>query len=93
MIILKMPDNTIIAIVGSFIGIAIFLGIGIQILGSVAMDCSTLDGYDENTPEDSTGWAATCVDQANQVANSYSLLLVILIIVAAASILFVIKFL
>lgn len=88
-----MADNMIIGIIGLFVGISIMIGIGVTILGSVSIDCKTLDGYNPTTPSASTGWAGSCVNAANQTASAYSLLLVILIVVAAASILFVIKLL
>ncbi len=86
-------NNFIIAIIGSFIGVAIMLGIGVTILGSVALDCSSLDGYNAQTPADSTGWAGSCVNASNQTASAYSLLLVILVVVSAVSILFVVRLL
>ena len=86
-------NNMIISIIAMFIGVAIFLGIGIQILSNVSMDCSSLDGYNSQTPADSTGWALSCVKANTQTANAYSLLLVILIVIAAVSILFIVKML
>jgi len=89
-----MPESSsIMGIVGAFIGIAIMLGIGTMILGNTTMDCSTLDGYDAGDPEDSTGWAATCLDNNTATQNAYALLIVILIAPAAVAILFVVKML
>ena len=84
---------SIMGIIGSFIGIAIMLGIGTMILGNTTMDCSGLEGYNSGTPEDSTGWAKTCLGANQRSSEAYSLLLVILIVVAAAAILFVVKLL
>jgi len=40
-----MADTTnIMGLVAAFIGIAIMLGIGIQILGNTTFDCESLDG-------------------------------------------------
>ena len=44
-----MPENNIMGLVGAFIGIAIMLGIGIQILGNSVQDCTTLQDY--GTPD------------------------------------------
>ncbi len=86
-------SSSIMGIVGAFIGIAIMLGIGTMILGNTTMDCSTLDGYNTQTPGDSTGWAATCLDNNTATQNAYALLIVILIVTAAVAILFVVKML
>lgn len=40
-----MAENNLMGIVGAFIGIAIMLGIGIQILGNSVQDCTTLPDY------------------------------------------------
>ena len=37
-------ENNIMALVGAFVGIAILLGISVQILGNTVSDCSTLPG-------------------------------------------------
>ena len=83
----------IMALVGAFVGIAIMLGISVQILGNSVADCSGLPGYDANTPASSTGWAATCIDSNAQVQSAFGLLLVVLIVVSAVVILTVIKLL
>lgn len=38
-------ENNIMSMVGAFIGIAIMLGIGVQILGNSIQDCTTLPDY------------------------------------------------
>lgn len=86
-------QSSIIAIVGAFIGIAIMLGVGIQILGNATFDCTTLPGYSTGTPSSSTGWAGTCLDANSNTQSAYTLLIVILIVVAAVAILFVVRML
>lgn len=86
-------SNSIMGLVAAFIGIAIMLGIGTQILGNTTMDCSTLDGYNATTPASSTGWAGTCESTNTNTQNSYALLIIILIVVAAVAILFVVRML
>lgn len=84
---------SVIGIIASFVGVAVMLGIGVSILGGIALDCSTVSGYNEATPEESDGWALSCIEAQNQTASAYSLLLVILIVVASVSILFVVRLL
>ena len=81
------------ALVGAFIGIAILLGISVQILGNSVSDCSNLPGYDANTPASSTGWALACIDQNAQTQSAFGLLVIVLIVVAAVVILTVVKLL
>ena len=80
-------------LVAAFIGIAIMLGIGTQILGNTTMDCTNLPGYDAAPESNSTGWAATCLDNNTSTQNAYALLIIILIVVAAVAILFVVRML
>ena len=42
-----MAENNIMGLVGAFIGIAIILGLGIQILGNSVQDCTSLPDYSE----------------------------------------------
>jgi len=86
-------ENNIMALVGAFIGIAILLGIGTQILGNSVQDCSNLPGYDTNTEANSTGWAKQCLDNNTQSQNAYALLIIVLIVIAAVVILSVVKLL
>lgn len=89
-----MADSgNLMQLVGSFIGIAIMLAIGIQILGNSVQDCSNLPGYDVATPANSTDWAAACIDGNTQTQAAYALLIIILIVVAAVAILSVIRLL
>ncbi len=75
--------STVMALAGAFIGIAIMLGIGVQILGNTTFDCTTLSG----------NWSTTCQAAETDTQNAYQLLLVILIVVAAVAILFVVRML
>ena len=84
------------ALVGAFIGIAIMLGIGIQILGNAVQDCTTLPDYDAariNAATNQTGWAGQCLSNNDQTQNAYTLLVIILIVVAAVAILSVVRLL
>ena len=84
------------ALVGAFIGIAIMLGIGVQILGNSVQDCTTLPDYDANAGDvaaNQTGWAAQCFTNNDQSQNAYTLLVIILIVVAAVAILSVVRML
>tara|TARA_R100001594_G_scaffold1528_1_gene6614 strand:- start:724 stop:987 length:264 start_codon:yes stop_codon:yes gene_type:complete len=86
-------ENNIMALVGAFVGIAILLGISVQILGNSVTDCTGLPGYDSSTPADSTGWAEQCLDNNTQTQNAFALLVIVLIVVAAVVILTVVKML
>jgi len=79
--------STVMALAGAFIGIAIMLGIGVQILGNTTFDCSSLAG------NATAGWQGTCETAETDTQNAYQLLLVILIVVAAVAILFVVRML
>ena len=91
------------AMVGAFIGIAIMLGIGIQILGNSVSDCTALPDWNATVPNvnqtgvtldnQQTGWAAACVSNNAQSQSAYTLLIIILIVVAAVAILFVVRML
>ena len=87
-----MPEtSTVMALAGAFIGIAIMLGIGVQILGNTTFDCTSLSG--NQTAGNFTGWFSTCQVANTDTQNAYQLLLVILIVVAAVAILFVVRML
>ena len=100
-------SSSIMGLVAAFIGIAIMLGVGIQILGNiqVSTNCSSLPGApvvpNKNatashfvaTATNSTGWALSCVNNNTSIQNAYTLLIVIMIIIAAAAILFVVRLL
>src|SRR3990167_5922243 len=100
-------ENNIMALVGAFIGIAIMLGIGIQILGNSVQDCTNLPDYNATTPAvgefangvqltvdtNQDGWAGQCLSNNTQTQNAYTLLVIILIVVAAIAILSVVRML
>ena len=100
--------STIMGLVAAFIGIAIMLGIGVQILGNVqtSTNCNGLPGFNTTgtvkspitaytniANEKYSGWALSCISSNLQIQNSYTLLIVIMIVIAAVSILFVVRML
>ena len=86
-----MADTTnIMGLVAAFIGIAIMLGIGIQILGNTTFDCEALDSAPNST---TGGWQGQCEGAEVDTQSAYNLLLVILIVIAAVAILFVVRML
>ena len=99
-------ENNIMAIVGAFVGIAIMLAIGVQILGNAVQDCTGLPGLNEQnstgtadgsatdgTLDVSIGWALSCENTNTQSQSAYTLLIVILVVVAAVAILSVVRML
>ena len=104
-----MADTgSIMGLVAAFIGVAIMLGVGTQILGNTVMDCTTLPDYNATTPtangtnaqgqritldNQQTGWAGACVDNNTSTQTAYALLIIILIVIAAVAILFVVRML
>jgi hypothetical protein len=88
-----MVENNIMALVGAFIGIAILLGIGTQILGNSVQDCTNLSDYDPAVGATQTGWAGQCEANNAQTQNAYALLIIVLIVIAAVVILTVVKML
>lgn len=86
-------SNNIMGLVGAFIGIAIMLGIGVQILGNSVQDCTSLPDYNATAGATQTGWAAQCNTNNTQTQNAYTLLVIILIVVAAVAILSVVRML
>lgn len=86
-------SGTIMGLVGAFIGIAIMLGIGVQILGNSVQDCTGLPDFNATAGATQTGWAAACENTNSQSQNAYALLIIILIVVAAVAILFVVRML
>ena len=87
-----MVENNIMALVGAFIGIAILLGIGTQILGNSVQDCSNLSDFVVGATAQ-IGWAAQCEANNLQTQNAYALLIIVLIVIAAVVILTVVKML
>ena len=101
-----MEASTITVLAGSFIGFAIMIVIGVQILGGVqsSTNCLSLPGGSHigtgnaattvsNTQANSTGWALSCFNTNTSVQNGYSLLVVSIIVIAAVIIMFVVKML
>ena len=96
-------ENNIMGLVGAFIGIAIMLGIGVQILGNSVQDCTQLPDWNATAPSvnqtgvtldnQQTGWSAQCLSNNTQTQNAYTLLVIILIVVAAVAILSVVRML
>ena len=64
-----MVDNNIMALVGAFVGIAILLGISVQILGNSVTDCSGLPGYDSRRAAISTVCAKQCIYNRDPIVN------------------------
>ena len=85
------------ALVGAFIGIAIMLGIGVQILGNSVQDCTTLPDYNATAGDTAAAqgdtWAGQCFSNNDQTQNAYTLIVIILIVVAAVAILSVVRML
>ena len=81
--------GTVMALAASFIGIAILLGIGPQILGNTSFTCTNLQG----NITAGTGWASTCEQVDIESSNAFNLMLVVLIVVAAVTVLFVVRLL
>lgn len=89
-----MPESTnIMQMVGAFIGIAIMLSIGIQILGNSVQECSGLPDFNSTDGATQIGWAQQCETTNTQTQSAYGLLVIILIVVAAVAILYVVRML
>ena len=87
-------SGSIMGMVGAFIGIAIMLSIGIQILGNSVQDCTTLPDYNSSLSTTAqTGWAGACETTNTQTQSAYALLIIILIVIAAVAILYVVRML
>jgi len=89
-----MVENmSLMGLVAIFIGLAVFLSIGIMVLDGSVGDCSNLEGYNSSNPSASTGWAGSCEANNSQINNSWTLISIVLIIVSAIVILAVVKML
>ena len=93
-------SNFVMALVSTFIGVAILLSIGIQVLGNVqsSTNCSQLPGgnaagHNTITTANATGWALSCLNANTSIQNGYALLLVIVVVIAAVAILSVVRLL
>lgn len=88
-----MVESNIMGMFGAFMGIAIMLGIGIQILANSIQDCTTLPDYNSTAGATQQGWALSCENNNAQTQSAYSLLVIILIVVASVIILSVVRLL
>ena len=102
-----MEASTITVLAGAFIGFAIMIVIGVQILGNVqnSTNCGSLPGginggtgisdskHTTFNTANATGWALSCVNTNTSIQNGYSLLVVAIIVIAATIIMFVVKML
>ena len=86
-------------LVAVFIGVAIIIAIGAQILGNSVADCSTLPGYHTSqsvvngTYDTSSDWALACENTNDSTESAFGLLIIVLIVIAAVIILSVVKML
>ena len=88
-----VEGNSLMAVVGMFIAVAIFLSLGLVILDSTVSDCSNLEGYNSSNPSTSTSWAGSCEANNSGIQNSWTLVSIILIVLASVIILAVVKML
>lgn len=88
-----MESNNIMSLVAAFIGVAIIIGIGAQILGNSVSDCTTFPDYNATVGATQTGWAAQCEAINVQTQTAFALLVIVLIVIAAVIILSVVKML
>ena len=97
-------DNSLMTYVGSFIAVAIMLGIGTLILGGSVTNCSTITGWNSTVPSanettrvanapDQTGWSLQCQTNNTQSQAGYNLLIITLIVLAAVVVLAVVRML
>jgi hypothetical protein len=87
-----MESNNIMGLVAAFIGVAIIIGIGAQILGNSVSDCTTFPDYNA-TESTQIGWAGQCESINVQTQTAFALLIIVLIVIAAVIILSVVKML
>ena len=95
-----MENNNIMGLVAAFIGVAIIIAIGAQILGNSVSDCTTLpdynatgDGVNGTGEAVQEGWALNCENTNNSTQSAFALLIIVLIVIAAVIILSVVKML
>jgi hypothetical protein len=89
-----MESNNIMGLVAAFIGVAIIIGIGAQILGNSVSDCTTFPDYNATeSAADQIGWAGQCESINTQTQTAFALLIIVLIVIAAVIILSVVKML
>ena len=89
-----MESNNIMSLVAAFIGVAIIIGIGAQILGNSVSDCSAFPDFNSSlSTSEQTGWAGQCEAINTQTQTAFALLVIVLIVIAAVIILSVVKML
>jgi hypothetical protein len=98
-----MESNNIMGLVAAFIGVAIIIGIGAQILGNAVSDCTTFPDFVDITLNSTGGtdpplqtqggWAGECESINTQTQTAFALLVIVLIVIAAVIILSVVKML
>jgi hypothetical protein len=92
-VMIMVEGNSLMAVIGMFIAVAIFLSLGLVILDSTVSDCSNLEGYNSANPSASTGWSGSCEDNNSQIQNAWTLTSIVLIVIASVIILAVVKML
>ena len=67
--------------------------VGIAVLGLVnpTLDCSPLSGYDSNVPDNSTGWAKSCLEQKQFMSLSILILIVIIALLILVLVVFILR--
>jgi hypothetical protein len=88
-----MESNNIMGLVAAFIGVAIIIGIGAQILGNSVSDCTTFPDFNATEGATQIGWTAQCESINTQTQTAFALLIIVLIVIAAVIILSVVKML
>lgn len=91
-----MESNNIMGLVAAFIGVAIIIAIGAQILGNSVSDCTGFPDYNASladTAAAQTGWASQCYSINDSTQSAFALLIIVLIVIAAVIILSVVKML
>ena len=88
-----MESGNIMSLVAAFIGVAIIIGIGAQILGNTVSDCTSFNDYNATEGATQTGWAGQCEQINASTQSAFALLIIVLIVIAAVIILSVVKML
>lgn len=91
-----MESNNIMGLVAAFIGVAIIIAIGAQILGNSVSDCTGFPDYNASladTAAAQSGWASQCFAINDSTQSAFALLIIVLIVIAAVIILSVVKML
>ena len=67
-------------LVAAFIGVAIIIAIGAQILGNSVSDCTTFPDYNATAGATQTGWSLQCEDINDSTQSAFALLIIVLIV-------------